>query len=110
MRPTKQFDNQTWTLLDDLAEFAEGQGRHYEIDGHHYAAFLIDGQVRVYDNECPHESQPLAEGFIKDGCLTCPAHLWRWQIETGENAEPDLPDLPCYPTKQDGSIVYVLLP
>jgi nitrite reductase/ring-hydroxylating ferredoxin subunit len=39
--------------------------------------------VRAVDRACPHEGFPLDEGQVARGVLTCPAHGWRFALETG---------------------------
>jgi nitrite reductase/ring-hydroxylating ferredoxin subunit len=47
------------------------------------AVFLVDGRPHAVANACPHEGNPLAEGEVAGGVLTCVFHLWRFDLETG---------------------------
>lgn len=40
--------------------------------------------VRAYDNACAHLAVPLHRGRIEDGVLTCPAHGFRFRLDTGD--------------------------
>ena len=44
-----------------------------------------NGQIRAYDDFCPHRGAPLSEGFFRDGQLHCPYHGWSFSFENGEN-------------------------
>ncbi len=45
---------------------------------------------RIYaiDNICTHDSAPLSEGVVTDGCVVCPWHGAEFDLETGEALTP----------------------
>ncbi|MEW2218942.1 Rieske (2Fe-2S) protein [Streptomyces sp. NPDC006990] len=43
------------------------------------------GAVRVLANRCSHESGPLSEGTVADGCVTCPWHGSTFRLSDGWN-------------------------
>ena len=45
---------------------------------------LIDGEVVAYEDACGHRGNSLLEGVLRDCIVTCPAHLWRYDLRTGE--------------------------
>lgn len=73
-----------WTSLCELDELAEGRGTYVEIDGFRLAVFLVQGQVRVIDDMCPHAGASLAQGFVEGDYVVCPAHFWSFNLESGE--------------------------
>ena len=54
------------------------------LDRNEYFQLNIDGKVKKVQRLCPHAQGDLSKGIIKDGCLVCPNHGWRFDIETGE--------------------------
>ncbi len=74
----------SWVSLCRLDELEEGQGRYVEVDGFKLAVFLNAGEVSVMDNTCPHAGASLASGFVEQGCVVCPLHLWAFNLRTGE--------------------------
>jgi nitrite reductase/ring-hydroxylating ferredoxin subunit len=62
-----------------------------DIDGRRIALFRVDDSVYAFENACPHEGNPLVEGEIVGGTLTCAYHLWRFDIETGACLAGDEP-------------------
>jgi UDP-MurNAc hydroxylase len=32
---------------------------------------------------CPHEGESLELAAIEDGCIVCPRHKWKFDLETG---------------------------
>ena len=51
-------------------------------------------------------SAAMLEGVI----LTCPAHLWEFDVETGEGVNPTGCHLTTYPVKVEGEQIFVALP
>jgi nitrite reductase (NADH) small subunit len=54
-----------------------------EHDGHAIAVFRVDGEIHAFENTCPHEGNPLIEGDILGGNLTCVYHGWTFDLATG---------------------------
>ena len=48
------------------------------------AIFYVDGELRAVENQCLHVGNPLDDGNVADGCLTCPWHGWRYDLRTGQ--------------------------
>lgn len=49
------------------------------------AVFDVDGGVRAVQNRCCHLENPIDDGFVESGCVTCPWHGWRYDLATGEH-------------------------
>ena len=54
-----------------------------EHDGHAIAVFRVDGEIYAVENTCPHEGNPLIEGDVLGGNLTCAYHGWTFDLATG---------------------------
>ena len=54
-----------------------------EHDGHEIAVFRVEGGVYAVANSCPHEGNPLIEGDVLGGNLTCAYHAWTFDLATG---------------------------
>jgi nitrite reductase/ring-hydroxylating ferredoxin subunit len=54
-----------------------------EAEGRALAVFRVDGEVHAVENECPHAGNPLVEGELLGGVLTCAYHGWRFDLESG---------------------------
>lgn len=51
----------------------------------------VAGSVHVLSDVCPHNGASLSGGVVRDGCVTCPAHLWRFALASGERqGRPDV--------------------
>lgn len=88
-----------WTSLCDLDELKEGEGKYVEIDGFHLAVFLHEGNVRVLDDVCPHAGGSLARGWIEQGCVVCPLHLWPFRLDNGQLRDTPGVTVDTYPVR-----------
>jgi nitrite reductase/ring-hydroxylating ferredoxin subunit len=66
--------------LDSLAPDGRTVVEH---GGHAIAVFRVEGVVHAVENTCPHEGNPLIEGDVLGGNLTCAYHGWTFDLATG---------------------------
>lgn len=71
------------------------------------AVRLPSGVVRVFQGSCPHQQRSLADGYVDGHELTCVAHMWTFDLETGAGLNGTPCGLAAYPTKVDGDDVLV---
>lgn len=67
-------------LLDDLPD---SRPVRYVVDGRPVCLTKVDGVPHAICDTCPHNGASLAEGVVRDGHVTCPAHLWRFDLASG---------------------------
>ena len=84
---------------------AFGADRRAEVDG--IALFLDGDRAYAVDAACPHEGNPLVDGDLAGGVLTCAYHLWRFDLETGACLHGDRP-VRRYETRVEPDAVVVL--
>ena len=70
----------------------------------------VDGEVRAYDNRCPHQATPLSEGDLDGEVLTCRAHLWEFNALTGRGINPESSKLIRFPVRIENGMIYVEIP
>jgi nitrite reductase/ring-hydroxylating ferredoxin subunit len=70
----------------------------------------VEGELHAVDRTCTHEDADLSTGFLIGSVVTCPLHLSRFDVITGEvqNAPATVP-LKTYGLKVEGTSVYVRL-
>ena len=91
--------------LDDLWE---GDMEAFEVEGRRILlVHLPGGEVRATQVECPHQQGDLTEGLLDGTTLTCPVHLWEFDVKTCQGINPTHSTLASYPVKLDGDDVYV---
>ncbi len=68
----------------------------------------VDGTLYAVNRICSHETADLSTGFLMGSVVTCPLHLSRFDVKTGEVENPPatLP-LATYKLKVEGASVYV---
>lgn len=67
-----------------------------EADGRAILLARVDGAICAVDDVCPHNGAALSAGILRDGCVTCPAHLWRFRLTDGTRVgRPDV-RIPTY--------------
>ena len=76
---------ETWIAVAKSDEIEDGSGREFLVGKRIVAIFRNGGQLFALDGICAHQGGPLAEGFVNDGCVTCPWHGWQYALEDGKH-------------------------
>ncbi len=83
----------------------EGRSLSLIVDGEKLVLFRYQQQVYAFVDRCPHQAAPLSHGFVKDGCLTCIYHGWKFSLKDGSFvANPRLKLKAFSVLEHDGSI------
>jgi|GEM_PF-1689668 len=104
MSESDTYDPEAFTKVADAGDIEEGRGIGVEVDGIEIAVFNVgDGEYYAISNRCSHQQAPMwkaGEEKIKgehtwtqtrgsvntEQCtVSCPWHLWKWDLETGVN-------------------------
>ena len=67
-----------------LDELDEGRAHRVVLEDQAILLTKIAGEPHAVSDVCPHNGVSLSDGVIKDGCVTCPSHLWRFSLHDGE--------------------------
>jgi nitrite reductase/ring-hydroxylating ferredoxin subunit len=67
-----------------LDELHESVPMRVLLDGQAILLTKLDGEPHAITDLCPHNGSSLSEGVVRDGCVTCPAHLWRFSLHDGQ--------------------------
>ena len=103
----------------DLSEFVKacevsdvppGSMRPVDVGGKRLMIVNVDGELHAVDRICTHEEADLSTGFLLGSVVTCPLHLSRFDVVTGEvqNLPATVP-LKTYGLRVEGTSVYVRL-
>jgi nitrite reductase/ring-hydroxylating ferredoxin subunit len=65
------------------------------------------GEIFAVGSRCPHMGCPLAESKLSEYILTCPCHMWSFDIRTGEYQVKKSIKLETYETKIDNGKILV---
>ncbi|MFA5122118.1 Rieske 2Fe-2S domain-containing protein [Zavarzinia sp.] len=85
----------------EMEEFTTPSGRDVLIVG------LEGGQVKAFQSMCPHQEIALVEGTFENGVITCRAHLWQFDCQSGAGLNPTDCHIVEYPSKIVGEDVLV---
>jgi nitrite reductase (NADH) small subunit len=75
--------------------------------GRSIVVFNLDGELYALDASCGHKGGPLEDGVVRDGIVTCPWHLHRYDIRTG--LRTDMPGIrqAVYPVVVEDDVIVV---
>ncbi|MGI8791578.1 MAG: Rieske (2Fe-2S) protein [Acidimicrobiales bacterium] len=95
-----------------VSDLQEGRGWPVRVGEQRLAVFLVDGELRVIDNVCPHQDSPLDGAAVDGRVLVCPWHGWTFDLDSGAllTAFGDLPGLVRHDAWLDGGVVMARLP
>ncbi len=67
------------------------------LNGFPLVLFRTNGKVHALADCCPHRGAPLSKGSVREGCLVCPYHGWRFEASGACHL---IPGLNCYSSKE----------
>ncbi len=82
-----------------LADFADGEARRIDLDGHRISVVRIGDDVYALGDTCSHADVSLSEGEVDaaECTLECPKHGSAFDLRTGEPATmPAVRPVPTY--------------
>ena len=88
-------------------EIPSEKGKIVLAEGREISLFKSEGRVYAIDNLCLHEGGPLGHGPVKEGVVTCPWHLWKFDIRTGAMVEAPSMKVDCFDVKVEGDDVFI---
>jgi len=94
----------------DIADVRAGSMYPVNVREKRLMVVNVDGLLYATDRTCTHEEADLSMGFLMGSVVTCPLHLSRFDVVSGEvqNAPATVP-LKTYGLKVEGTSVYVQL-
>jgi toluene monooxygenase system ferredoxin subunit len=90
-----------WTEVSTLDDVWEGEMTSVTVEGKSVLLVNVDGQVRAYENRCPHQAWALDEGDFDGEQITCMRHMWVFDAATGRGVNPTNCALKPYPSSVD---------
>ena len=102
--------SEEWVSIASLDDLPEGAVLAARAGGAEVAVFNQGGELHALDNRCLHRGGPLAEGVVRDGVITCPLHLWRYDVATGRCTGSPGAALRRYQVRTRAGCIEVLVP
>jgi 3-phenylpropionate/trans-cinnamate dioxygenase ferredoxin component len=94
----------------EVSDVPTGSMHAVDVGGKRLMIANVGGKLHATDRICTHEEADLSTGFLIGSTVTCPLHLSRFDVASGEvqNAPASVP-LKIYSLKIEGTSVYVQL-
>lgn len=92
-----------------VGELPAGSCKAVEVNGRTIALFNVGGQVFALDNTCLHQGGPLGEGMLEGEVVTCPWHMWEYNVRTGEKVGSPSLRVAAYPVEVEGNDIKVAI-
>jgi len=96
-----------FTFICKVTELENEVGKRFIVDETDIAVFKSGSKIYALSNVCPHQHTALIyDGFVEDGCVVCPAHGWKFNLQDGKKPEGSR-GLDSYKVKLIDDDVYV---
>jgi nitrite reductase/ring-hydroxylating ferredoxin subunit len=99
----------TWRLACAARQVPADRGWPVRIGGISIAVFDLGDRLVAVENRCRHLANPIDDGLVEDGCVTCPWHGWRYDLRTGAHLTffGSRPGVRTFPVRVEGDDVLV---
>lgn len=91
----------------NISDLAPGKCLAVAAGGKTIALFNVEGAFFALDNTCLHRGGPLGEGILEGDVVTCPWHMWEYNVRTGEKVGTPSIKVASYPVQVDGNDIKV---
>ena len=91
----------------DLGEVPKGSKLGRRVAGTRILLVNAASGIHAYEDRCRHRDVPLCEGSLEGGVLTCRAHEWRYDADTGCAIERPGVRLRRYPVRIEADRILV---
>ena len=104
-------DESEYQKVCELDDVWEGEMDVFEVGEKEVLIVHSPGrEVRAYNPICPHQEHPLIDGELDNCVLTCSAHLWQFDVLSGNGINPTGTSLINYPIKIKDDAIWVAIP
>lgn len=105
MEENKTFD------IGLVSALRENKPRCVELNGRRIALVRLGPDVLAFQDECPHAEGPLSEGYMEEGSIVCPLHMWKFDVRTGRPTKaPPACSIKTFPVSIENEHVFITLP
>jgi nitrite reductase/ring-hydroxylating ferredoxin subunit len=90
-----------------ISDVLPGSAISVTVNGAEIALYNVKGKIYATDNTCIHQGGPLGEGILAGEVVSCPWHMWEYNVCTGEKVGDSSVKVSTYPVEIDGEDVKV---
>jgi nitrite reductase/ring-hydroxylating ferredoxin subunit len=100
-----------WKRVCSVLEVPPGQMKTFIVNDERVLISNLDGEIHAVEGTCTHEEADLGTGFLLGNEVTCPLHLSRFDLKSGEVLSPPATEpLRVFNLKVENSDVFVEVP
>ena len=96
-----------YTKATTTDEIKSGGCVAVKIKGVFVGIYNIGGEYYAINNICPHLGGVQSYGSLTDNVITCPLHMWEFDVTTGDCIWPGQDRIATYPVKVKGKHILV---
>jgi nitrite reductase/ring-hydroxylating ferredoxin subunit len=90
-----------------MANLKPGTAMTVVVNGMDIALYNVGGKIYATSNTCLHQGGPLGEGILEGEIISCPWHMWEYNVCTGEKVGNSSIKLTTYPVEIEGADIKV---
>jgi nitrite reductase/ring-hydroxylating ferredoxin subunit len=90
-----------------LPDLKPGTAMTVSVNGIDIALYNVGGKIYATSNTCLHQGGPLGEGILEGEVISCPWHMWEYNVCTGEKVGANSIKLTTYPVEVEGTDIKV---
>jgi nitrite reductase/ring-hydroxylating ferredoxin subunit len=90
-----------------LADLQPGTAKTVAVNGDEITLYNVEGKIYATHNTCLHQGGPLGGGILQGEVISCPWHMWEYNVCTGEKIGDGSVKLLTYPVEIDGTDIKV---
>ncbi|MGA2985235.1 MAG: Rieske (2Fe-2S) protein [Terriglobia bacterium] len=89
------------------SDLKPGAAMTVAVNGVDIALYNVGGKIYATNNTCLHQGGPLGEGILEGEVISCPWHMWEYNVCTGQKVGNDSIKVATYPVEVDGADIKV---
>jgi nitrite reductase (NADH) small subunit len=90
-----------------ISDVQPGTAISVTVNGAEIALYNVRGKIFATDNTCLHQGGPLGEGILQGEVVSCPWHMWEYNVCTGEKVGDSSVKVSTFPVEIDGKDIKV---
>jgi toluene monooxygenase system ferredoxin subunit len=100
----------TWHAVMPAADLWQGELVGIQLGGKNIVLVNVAGEIRAFEDRCPHLGSQLSAGNLDGSTLTCANHLWEFDALTGKGTNPGNCQLTVFGTRVRADQIELLVP
>ena len=97
----------TFVKVASTLDLKPGSAMTVTANGSEIALYNVAGKIYATNNTCLHQGGPLGEGILEGEVVSCPWHMWEYNVCTGEKVGSPSIKVSTYPVEIEGTDIKV---